>query len=177
MNLLKKAKEKKAQTITSKRNIRNDGKEESLQILEGRLRDLKTIEFEKDKQMKELDSRKGKDLATAKEEYQKKIKELKNNLEETVNRIKENYEKEKSNVIQNFEVQSQERFQIQRNIQELQSKTGNLDHGSSGLPSVSLPVAPECPICLEEMAPPTRIFQCLNGHHVCGACRQNIQVL
>ena len=29
----------------------------------------------------------------------------------------------------------------------------------------------ECPICLEEMRPPRRIFQCSNGHAVCGECR------
>lgn len=31
--------------------------------------------------------------------------------------------------------------------------------------------APECPVCLEEMTPPQRIFQCRNGHLLCGACR------
>ena len=49
------------------------------------------------------------------------------------------------------------------------------------------PAAPECPVCifgnfevlqlfllqvcLTEMKPPTRIFQCLNGHHVCETCK------
>jgi len=35
--------------------------------------------------------------------------------------------------------------------------------------------APECPVCLERMAPPTQIFQCRNGHLVCGACRPGLQ--
>ena len=26
-------------------------------------------------------------------------------------------------------------------------------------------------VCFTEMKPPTRIFQCLNGHHVCGTCK------
>lgn len=25
----------------------------------------------------------------------------------------------------------------------------------------------ECPVCFEEMRPPTRIFQCVQGHVVC----------
>jgi hypothetical protein len=33
------------------------------------------------------------------------------------------------------------------------------------------PASPECPVCMEEMAPPTRIFQCGTGHLLCGVCR------
>ena len=33
------------------------------------------------------------------------------------------------------------------------------------------PARPECPVCMEEMAPPTRIFQCGTGHLLCGVCR------
>merc|ERR1719500_1429845 len=36
------------------------------------------------------------------------------------------------------------------------------------------PLAPECPICLTEMKPPTRIFQCSNGHHVCETCKSSL---
>jgi len=36
------------------------------------------------------------------------------------------------------------------------------------------PEAPECPVCFERMAPPTRIFQCRNGHLVCEACRSQL---
>jgi len=28
----------------------------------------------------------------------------------------------------------------------------------------------ECPVCFDEMKPPTRIFQCTNGHLICGGC-------
>ena len=38
------------------------------------------------------------------------------------------------------------------------------------------PPAPDCPICYEPMAPPTRIFQCGAGHLVCGTCRPKLQV-
>ena len=51
------------------------------------------------------------------------------------------------------------------------------------------PAAPECPVrekshaitcsllisllqvCFDKMEPPTRIFQCGNGYHICGTCR------
>ena len=32
----------------------------------------------------------------------------------------------------------------------------------------------ECPICLEDMAPPTQIFQCQSGHLVCGTCHPRL---
>ena len=38
------------------------------------------------------------------------------------------------------------------------------------------PPAPDCPICFESMTPPTRIFQCGNGHLVCGACKPKLKV-
>ena len=34
----------------------------------------------------------------------------------------------------------------------------------------------ECPVCLEDMAPPVKIFHCPNGHLVCGSCRSNMSI-
>eukprot|EP00092_Neocalanus_flemingeri_P025801 GFUD01027967.1.p1 GENE.GFUD01027967.1~~GFUD01027967.1.p1 ORF type:complete len:592 (+),score=185.21 GFUD01027967.1:32-1807(+) len=34
----------------------------------------------------------------------------------------------------------------------------------------------ECPVCLEKMAPPKRIFQCRQGHAICGNCFERPQV-
>ena len=39
----------------------------------------------------------------------------------------------------------------------------------------SLP-CPECPICFDEMKPPTRIVQCRSGHLVCQQCRDRPQL-
>ena len=36
------------------------------------------------------------------------------------------------------------------------------------------PKVPECPVCLEEMNPPTEIFSCPNGHLVCGECNSKV---
>ena len=32
----------------------------------------------------------------------------------------------------------------------------------------------ECPVCLEEMMPPRKIWMCQNGHSVCGECRPKV---
>eukprot|EP00092_Neocalanus_flemingeri_P025016 GFUD01027128.1.p1 GENE.GFUD01027128.1~~GFUD01027128.1.p1 ORF type:complete len:277 (-),score=73.75 GFUD01027128.1:72-902(-) len=40
----------------------------------------------------------------------------------------------------------------------------------------SLP-GPECPVCFEEMKPPTRIIQCREGHLICQECKEKPQVV
>ena len=34
----------------------------------------------------------------------------------------------------------------------------------------------ECPVCLEEMKPPKKVFQCSNGHVICELCKNNPEV-
>ena len=34
----------------------------------------------------------------------------------------------------------------------------------------------ECPVCMEEMKPPKKIFQCSNGHVICEMCKNNPEV-
>ena len=36
--------------------------------------------------------------------------------------------------------------------------------------------SPDCPVCLDPMAPPVRIFNCPNGHLVCAACKEKMKV-
>ena len=45
-------------------------------------------------------------------------------------------------------------------------------------PSASAPTpsAPECPVCMEIMTPPTRIYNCPNGHLVCAACKPKVSL-
>ena len=35
---------------------------------------------------------------------------------------------------------------------------------------------PECPICLESLVPPREIYQCQEGHLVCGDCRGKVEL-
>jgi len=36
--------------------------------------------------------------------------------------------------------------------------------------------APECPVCFHQLLPPKQMFQCVEGHIVCGTCRPKIQI-
>lgn len=35
---------------------------------------------------------------------------------------------------------------------------------------------PECPVCFNPISPPKRMFQCMDGHVVCGDCKPNIRI-
>jgi len=42
-------------------------------------------------------------------------------------------------------------------------------------PSLYLPPCPECPVCMENLLPPRRIFQCGNGHLICEICQPKMK--
>merc|ERR1719347_302042 len=41
-------------------------------------------------------------------------------------------------------------------------------------PTPSSLLVPECPVCMEKMKPPLKIFNCDNGHLICSSCRPRI---
>jgi len=45
----------------------------------------------------------------------------------------------------------------------------------SAPPAHDLLPCPECPVCMENMLPPRRIFQCKNGHIICEICQPKIK--
>jgi hypothetical protein len=57
---------------------------------------------------------------------------------------------------------------------ELQIKIqGHLTPSTTPVPSSDIP---ECPVCLEEMKPPLKIFTCGNGHLICSTCRPKVSI-
>ena len=42
-------------------------------------------------------------------------------------------------------------------------------------PMPPLTVAPECPLCLESMAPPAKLYNCTEGHLLCANCRIKVE--
>lgn len=85
---------------------------------------------------------------------EKEFQERKTNLQDTFLK-----EKEKSNLLVSKLQTTIENFDMKR----------ILDHSSSYSEL-------ECPVCLEEMKPPMRIWQCLSGHPVCELCRKSPRV-
>jgi len=56
-------------------------------------------------------------------------------------------------------------------VSELEAlRTASNRNGAGAIP------CPECPVCFEEMKPPTRIAQCLAGHLICLQCKERPEV-
>ena len=63
--------------------------------------------------------------------------------------------------------QNQKTEEIEKQIADYErSKNGHLSNTK----------LPECPVCLEEMKPPMRIFSCTNGHLICDDCKASVSV-
>jgi len=77
--------------------------------------------------------------------------------------------------------------QVHRMEEELQVTKRQLDtfdrlYGMGGPASPTVPRNSilekdfECPVCYEVMSPPSRIFQCSNGHLICEQCKQRQEI-
>jgi len=72
---------------------------------------------------------------------------------------------------------AEEMEELDRMMRENIERRGNLERRMQALmstPAAPTPNVPECPVCMEEMNPPTEIFNCRNGHLICGECRPNV---
>ena len=83
--------------------------------------------------------------------------------EEEIRRLSEKQRKEVKELDRRMLENSERRSELQRRMQACIST-----------PAAATPNVPECPVCLEEMNPPTEIFNCRNGHLICGECRPNV---
>jgi len=66
-------------------------------------------------------------------------------------------------------------FNLNRKIETLEQTIMSLeiqDEKKTSSPSL----CPECPICFDEMVPPTKIVQCMSGHLICINCKERPEV-
>jgi len=112
------------------------------------------------------------------EENERATKENEIALKENERALKEN---ERALALLLQEIESQEALMLAKHDGEERVAARKADElqtekNVSRRPSApSLPLIPECPVCLEEMAPPTRIFQCRNGHLLCETCKTGLR--
>jgi len=70
-------------------------------------------------------------------------------------------------------------FNLKRKIEAMEStimsKLASLEKPTKRK-MVTIPSCPECPICFDEMKPPTKIAQCLSGHLICLHCKERPEV-
>ena len=65
--------------------------------------------------------------------------------------------------------------QLEGDIATTNSQLERLNH-SSASENAKLEKEFECPVCLEVMLPPKKIFQCANGHLICERCKNHPEI-
>ena len=147
----------------------------------------------KKKDMEELRRRQEEKVQAAmRRNNEKKGRVLRENKEREVRVLRENNEKEEKVLKENKESLALLLDANKAELAALVEKQEKVDRAARKRKADG-PAAPECPVreififaeslscpnfrlgnlqvCLIEMRPPTRIFQCLNGHHVCETCK------
>merc|ERR1719341_2699266 len=66
------------------------------------------------------------------------------------------------------------KIEIEKKEKKRQESSPTLFTSSS--PAKSLPSIPECPVCLEDLRPPLKIFNCRNGHLICSVCKPKVDI-
>ena len=63
-------------------------------------------------------------------------------------------------------------------VTDLKRKIKTLERTLVANPAKRKPTSPcpECPVCFDEMKPPTKIVQCMSGHLICLKCRDRPEV-
>ena len=117
-----------------------------------------------EKALKDKHNKTEKDLE---EVYKKKRVDLENELKEKSTILKSLNKKEKETLANQHKIKLSEKQTLENEIKA---------RVSPSTPAPSLPPAPECPICLESMAPPARLYNCPEGHLVCQECRTKMEI-
>merc|ERR1712172_159417 len=115
----------------------------------------------------------GEEAVKIENEKKEKEQELKKENREKEGKVKVENERVLSQLLE--ENESQEVLMLAKHDgEERAAKKAEELKTERNVSAPSLPQIPECPVCLEEMAPPTRIFQCRNGHLICETCKRGL---
>jgi len=105
---------------------------------------------------------------TLREENLRKLEDMKLENEDEEKKLKEKNQRKLSMLMEENKVQ--EALMLAKHEEE--EKAVWKEECERHVPSAVQ--VPECPVCLEEMVPPTRIFQCRNGHLICETCKSGL---
>jgi len=154
-------------------------KKMKLSKLAEQLESLETLETEMEAEIIKLKDK----HKTNEEELQEKYKKEKEHLDEMYKKKSANLEQElkkkmtllkSSNYEEEESLAKEHKNKIsQKKTLENEIKTRFSPRTPPLAPSTSS-LVPECPICLEGMPPPMNIFNCPNGHFVCGNCKPKV---
>jgi len=106
---------------------------------------------------------------TLREENLRKLEEMKLENEDEEKKLKEKNQRRLSMLME--ENRAQEALMLAKHEEEEKAVWKEECERRVATRQVKVP---ECPVCLEEMVPPTRIFQCRNGHLICETCKSGL---
>ena len=112
-------------------------------------------------QIAELKVRHNKSEEELRGEQKKKRKDLEDELLSEMEDLRERNRKEAEEVSNSYKIKPLQKKEF------VEMKTVSVPR--------TPPPAPECPVCLESLAPPARIHNCPEGHLVCGDCRLKVK--
>jgi len=117
-----------------------------------------------------------------KEEILQKRETHRHNLNDVHEAYKREIQRENERCGEDLKVTEQEITGLQQQLEELEQLNLNVtskipcSQSNSTASSGRMRELLECPVCLEEMRPPKKIFQCSNGHVICDVCKNNPEV-
>merc|ERR1719391_831885 len=129
------------------------------------LSDLKRRQAEK---LDRLLSQNEEKLARVERENQERLETTKRENEERSRRTVSENEQQVAQLLQDNEAE------VAGLIAHLWKRGASNARLIPNLPA-SPPPLPECPVCFDQMAPPTNIFQCANGHLIGAQCRLSLE--
>merc|ERR1711892_362620 len=121
-----------------------------------------------------------KEIADKEWQYMEEILQIEGNFQDETVKIEKMMGQKMKNLEASFlkkKLSLQDEFTKQKEkseclISKLETAKVNLDMAKLLQPARSISEL-ECPVCLEEMRPPVRIWQCVSGHAVCEGCRKS----
>ena len=140
-------------------NVEVELKEDFLKEVTGVERNLKALVAKGNNiVLEELKANMKSDKAELKEDFAKEVKSMETNL--------------KAEVVKNLTelIRNREEKLKADILEEVKNVQNNLKAEILKVKTPAAEFIPECPICLHQMAPPTKIVHCVQGHKLCETC-------
>ena len=113
--------------------------------------------------LENLETKMGAEKIALGDEHKKMVDDLEKEFKEKLSAMRESNERASKSLENQHKEQKEE---IEKYIRGYLSLA----------PTPSPTPAPECPICLDSLAPPARLYNCPEGHLLCSECRSKVDI-
>jgi len=124
--------------------------------------EMKVKRLEMDRKMGEVRKKETDELTLLEERYKREREEVENRYQKDIEKISQESQAEEESLLASLR---DTKLVLARNGERVEAEV--IEQGRGEL---------ECPVCMEEMKPPRRIWQCSDGHPVCEFCRRKPEV-